>query len=533
MATERGIFDPETSSRGLYNTDVSKGGVYDREMARASLPAAAKVSFSIAATMATIVALWPAPLEPVLQRPNNARVQIVTLTLPTGDQPRPQKPFLATTLEHANLAWQADWSAQRAPIRVTPSATSQPQPQGPLSVVELDQANRSWQQDWPTQVLTKCAAWYVPPVVSTYVPPGVAMPAALWLQPPDPQPQQKRLSIVPTFPQADQPPVQGQQPALKQQLATSWPIDVGPQTPAPANVPVKIAPLQIGSGASQPIPQAPLSATELAQTILSWQVDWPAQTGPKCADWNVPVIPPSVPAPPMPMHVYLASQPPDPPPVQRLRSIVPTLTFGDQPIPQAPLSVTELAQFNAAWQVSWGTQQAPISTAWLTQVPAQPYVPMAPHVYAASLPPDPQPRQLFRSIVPTFAAVSQPVPTAPFSRAILSQILVVWQPPDPMPVQRIKSVVPTLVFGAQPVPRGPMPAWLRTHVAVLWTPTWPAQSYAPNAGWNTYQPHARVLAEVLTWTTARPELLTSTTARSEWLTSITARPEVTSFDSES
>jgi hypothetical protein len=193
------------------------------------------------------------------------------------------------------------------------------------------------------------------------------------------------------------------------QIVGAWPIDVGPLVAWPINAPVKVAPLTLPTG-QQPTPTAFLSAIELNLLVSSWQTSNNAQTAPKSAAWNIPPIPPSAPVSSLPAYVYAASALPDPQPLQRFRSIVPTLPAASQPTPQPPLSVVEITQIVAMWAVTWDAQTGPKNASW--NIPSIPLavraLPLPAHVYAASQPPDLSPVQRLQSIVPTFAAVIPP-----------------------------------------------------------------------------------------------------------------------------
>lgn len=251
--------------------------------------------------MVAVLASWPSDLEPRLQGPNNSRVKIAPLTLATGQQP--------------------------------PNV-------GPITPVELRLIVNAWPTDYPPILRSPINAAVLPaPPVVTYTPPG-RFPEAIgraW-QPPDPTPFQRVESVVPTFARVDQPPVAAPLPAqaIAQILAS--------QPPDP--LPVQLRRSVVPSFAA--VDQPPVrGVSSLLQLLASWAQTWDAQHAAPNAAWNVPV-PQSVPPTRFPAHVYAAWQPPDPPPVQRLRSVVPTFATVSQPPRRPPLLVAQRVAI-ASW----------------------------------------------------------------------------------------------------------------------------------------------------------------------------------------
>jgi hypothetical protein len=386
---------------------------------------------ALAVTMMVVLASWPADLEPRLQRPNDQRQKIAPLTLKYGSQPPPTAFYSATEMGQIVASWPPtdvgpilprpnDRQQQIAPL--TLPTGQQPIPSAFLSATELNQLVSSWQSSNDAQSAPKSAAWNVPPLITSV--PFRRDP--LYTVTPDPLPVQRFLSVVPNFLAVSQP--QPQSPLSVTELAqivSAWPADSGPLLPWPINAPVKVAPLTLPTGI-QPTPQGPLSVTEMVQFVSVWAVTWDAQAASKSAAWNVPPIPPSVPSPPFPAHVYAASALPDPQPVQRLRSIVPTRPTASQPTPQPPLSVVEITQIVATWTVTWDAQTGPKNASW--NVPSIPLavraLPLPAHVYAASQPPDLPPVQRLQSIVPMLASVIPPSPhgSAAIGNAIIATL---------------------------------------------------------------------------------------------------------------
>lgn len=185
---------------------------------------------------------------------------------------------------------------------------------------------------------------------------------------PDPRPVQLGRSNstlpvphVPIADQGDQPP--RRQVATALLLATIvglWPATtLDPVLGAPNNARVKIAPLTLATGDQPPVVGHSRTVTRAA---LDWPPDFvPTQRTPMyAATLSPPIL--TFPYARVPAHVYAAWQPPDPAPVQRLRSFVPTLATVDQPPAQrrSPL----LQQIAATWAQTWDAQRAAPAAAW-------------------------------------------------------------------------------------------------------------------------------------------------------------------------
>lgn len=223
----------------------------------------------------------------------------------------------------------------------------------------------------------------------------LAVVLASWPQDLEPRlqrPNEQRVKIAPlTFTYGQQPP----RFSVASQMAVvglAWPPDLEPRLGRPNADRIKIAPLTFTYGA-QPPPIAPLSVAELTQIVATWPVTWDAQTAPKNASWNVPLIVAFVPRTAAPTLLWTAWEPPFIRP-QTLVSIAPlTLPSGTQPQPQPPLATTELAQIVASWPLDVG--------------PTLPW----------TEPP---------SVIGTFATVTQPQPQSPLSVVELAQIVGTW-----------------------------------------------------------------------------------------------------------
>lgn len=204
----------------------------------------------------TILASWPSDLEPRLALQNAKQNSIVTLTLPTGDQPpvglRPTLTYPPATWNAQSAvestAWNvvvvdtavpyvqypytsllANWPAERAQRVERRSATiglatgDQPAPAAPLSAQE-QQIIGSWTQYVvPTQTFPPNAGWNVPTPSFVSAPPlQRAIWSAwepLWVKPPVP------VSVAPlTLTYGQQPPSVSTS-ALAARLSTSWNVE--------------------------------------------------------------------------------------------------------------------------------------------------------------------------------------------------------------------------------------------------------------------------------------------------------------------
>ena len=122
---------------------------------------------------------------------------------------------------------------------------------------------------------------------------------------------------------ASQPPFRQVQAALAMAVVLgAWPAQGEPRLQAPNNQQVKIAPLTLAYGDQPPV-AGPITPSEYAQVRLTWENPWSAQHAP-------PLVQPST---------------------------------GDQPVPQAPLTATELL-IRQAWTTDWPAQTGQKCAAW-------------------------------------------------------------------------------------------------------------------------------------------------------------------------
>lgn len=476
---------------------------------------------ALAVTMMAVLASWPADLEPRLQAPNNQQNKIAPLTLTYGQVPKPQ-PFLTNVeLQLLVASWPPDAplpprGQQRAwmPSVITrvpgpptgtiypailstiqddaafdvelvattvaaPDNPDQPPRQSSLSRVQRALIQQAWYPDVvAAQGPVESAAWNIPPIVSTYVPPP-ELPASIYAanQLPDPLPVQRVRSVVPTFPSVSQPIPIGPLPVQDlAQIVASWPVDVGPILPWPLATPTRIAPLTLPTGTA-PIPQPPLSVLELTQIASTWAQSWDAQTGPKNAGWNVPPVLVTLPHVPPPSLIWTAWESPwiaPPAPV----TIAPlTLTYGQPPAPQFPLSVSRLLRIVGSWVETWDAQAGPKSAGWnvpplLTILPHAP-LPVAIWTAWEPLPLSP-PRPVVIAPLTLVYGSAPPVQPA-LSRTVAGIIVPAW-PLDLEPrlgrpnAERTRIVPLTLVYGSTPPVRGPIGPVHGGVIVRLWQP---------------------------------------------------------------
>lgn len=127
---------------------------------------------------------------------------------------------------------------------------------------------------------------------------------------------------------------------------------------------------------------------------------------------------------------------------QRVKIAPLTLTYGAQPVPQAPIAAQRWAPIVAAWTQTWDAQSAPRSTAW-----SAPLVPFLAHTGS--------PAHVWTAWADPFIAPPRPVAIAPL----------------------------TLVYGGQPQPQPPLSTIELAQIVSTWAQTWDSQT-APKSAWN-------------------------------------------------
>jgi hypothetical protein len=287
--------------------------------------------------MVSVLASWPADLEPRLARPNDQQQKIAPLTVTYGTAPLPAPFLMPVELRQIVESWTPEAPRAQGPIRSTAWATILPAP-----------------APYTTQPVAVRAAWDAPP-----------------LAPP---------------------------------------------------TPTKIAPLTLQIGA-QPIPQASVSVTELAQLVASWAVSWDAQSAPKSASWNVPPILVSLPYVPLPRLIWTAWEPPWIAPPAPVSIVTLTLPTGNQPLPNRSDRQVAIA---ATWAVDNPPQPTPKSAAWNTIATRVAYAPLPLAIRAAWEPAwqQPQPTVAIAPLTLTYGAA--PTPKAPLSLTVLVRTVVGW-----------------------------------------------------------------------------------------------------------
>lgn len=173
-------------------------------------------------------------------------------------------------------------------------------------------------------------------------------------------------------------------------LVAAWPGDLEPRLQSPNAQQQKIAPLTLPTGTPPP-PQSARAALTLQTLAATWAVSWDAQSAPKSAAWNVPVVvvaaaPPYV---PLPRLIWTAWEPAPVLLPARVGSVAPTLASGQAPPTQDPPSAV-LVPLVLTWATAWDAQTAPHGAAWiagLTSYVPPPAVPWA--IYTANLLVDP------------------------------------------------------------------------------------------------------------------------------------------------
>jgi hypothetical protein len=438
--------------------------------------------YRVTMMMVAVLASWPQDLEPRLTKPNDQQTKIAPLTLAYGQQP--PRFSIATRMEVIGNAWPLDLEPRLgrpneqqqkiAPLTLTYG--QQPQRQPALDFGPLLTIVGSWPLDYPSIQRPKISAPLLPPppVVSV---PYVRLPSYLYEQRDDSGDFELVSSVVQVPDSGDQPPrysVAARMPAL----------------------------------------------------VAAWTDIWSAQTAPETAAWNVAPILTVLPYVPLPDHIWTAWQPPWYPPPEPV-SIAPLLlTYGQQPIPQPPLSVLELNAIVATWVQTWDAQSAPKNAAW--NVPpilsAVAYAPLPKLIWTAWEPPfvaPPRPVTIVTLTLPTgqqppltaaalarqFAAAvaawtPEAPPPPPLLRSIAWNVIPAqvpstelpaliwraWEEPFIRPPGRVSIAPLTLVYGAQPRPQSPLALQKLVSAVAAWIQDWGPQKGPYNAAWVNFIP---------------------------------------------
>lgn len=188
------------------------------------------------------------------------------------------------------------------------------------------------------------------------------------------RPLMARGGLVPK--PSDQPPRYSIQTLLS--AIFSWPLDLEPRLQVPNNRQQTIAPLTLTYG-DQPLPEGPLSLTELTQILSTWQIDWKAQTAPPNAGWNIPpLLSAFIPFTTPPHLLWSAWEPAWIQPQQPIAVAPLLLTYGDQPPRTVGVSLANLLTLLSSWAVDWQAQKAMPSAAWNISPIVSPYTPFTP-----------------------------------------------------------------------------------------------------------------------------------------------------------
>lgn len=385
-------------------------------------------SFYSPTEIVAIVGAWPIDVGPVLPR---FTPPSVVPSFPVVSQPPITRPIATPTYAGIVSSWAQDWGAQSAPKSIPATQGTAPIPSGPLSVTEVTSIVGAWAQDWPAQKAAPNAGWNVPPVliVLPYAPPQRHIWTA-W-EPPFVAPP-KPVQIAPLT------LVYGQQPTPTAPLSvsevstivSSWPTSWDAQT-GPKSLP--------STQGTAPVPCGPLSVPEITNIVAAWPTAWDAQKAAPNASWNVPPVLVVLPYVAPPRLLWTAwepawVQPPVPVAIAPL-----TLPTGQQPVPSAFYSQTELAEVVGSWAPDAG--QPPRTPPVAALIPAPPSFVPAPSPQAAIW-------QAWTDPGPRLPALTGPTPIPP-------------APPPPVPVA----------------------AAFFARLVAAWTQDWPAQTAAPVAAW--------------------------------------------------
>jgi hypothetical protein len=375
---------------------------------------------SVAGAMALVLSVaYAAESDARLAKPNDQRVKIAPLTLTYGQAP----PILGAELPSIYATIVGSWPVDLEPRLTRPN--TQQQNVAPLTLATGDQPPRALflttpdlqtisatREDWLAQSSPRSTAWQATRVDTPFA----------------------------RFPHT--------------QIVATWQPD--DRLSAPNERQQKIAPLTLAYGAP-PSPQGPLSPQEV-QAIGSWpREDWSSQRALISTAWlTVPSWNPFVP----PQYgTVLANWPSDLEPRPHAKNVSParvvplTLAYGDPPVPQSPISTTEL-QTIRSWPEEWTAQSAPKSLAWFTPPAWAPKVAFPYGLILATWPADLEPR--------------------------------VVRPNDAQ--QKIATL--TLPTGQAPPPHAPISVPALTAITAP-LPTWDVPSAPKGAAWNT-----AVLAQV-------------------------------------
>lgn len=132
-----------------------------------------------------------------------------------------------------------------------------------------------------------------------------------------------------------------------------------------------------------------------------------------------------------------------------------TLTYGTQPQPTAALAGGELIPIVATWTQTWDAQTAPRSTAWNTPL----------------------------------------VPFLPYARP-QAQVWTAWVDPPLAPPPLVTIAPLTLVYGTPPQPQAPLSTLELAQIVSTWAQPWDAQNAPKSAAWNV----PPVVAPLVAWT---------------------------------
>jgi hypothetical protein len=220
----------------------------------------------------------------------------------------------------------------------------------------------------------------------------------------------------------------------------------------------------------QPPRQFALSPSTRAATA-AWVDTQPVQRALAVAAWFVPpvvsVVPPNVRPP---AALWTAWIPPSPLPPRPVTMAPLTLTYGDQPMPVAPLSPVEMRQIAGSWPTTWDAQTGPKNASW--NVPplliSLPYVPRQAAIWTA------------------------------------------WEPLPHTPPRPIAIALLTLTYGAQPPRQPALDTVTLGQIVSMWVQAWDAQAGPKCAAW--YVPPVPVVESTIVLTaSSHPRGLVSST----------------------
>lgn len=143
-------------------------------------------------------------------------------------------------------------------------------------------------------------------------------------------------------------------PTLMNTVA-AWAVDWSTQS-APKAIPFTPVP--------PPVALRPLSVTTTNYIVSTWQQSWNAQTGSKNAAWYVAPSLLVIPHTPLAQSILQSWVPPwiQPPVPVHIAPL--TLKYGQQPIPEPPLSLPKLSQIVSTWAQTWDAQTGAKNASW-------------------------------------------------------------------------------------------------------------------------------------------------------------------------